>query len=210
MRRYWVVTGVVLACLVVLFLIVEALGIPLLEDPSPWLADGGVTGAVVGVGLLLIDVVLPVPSNLVMIAHGALYGVALGASLSLVGSVGATLLGFALGRRGGMLLARLVPATERAYADRLLSRWGMLAIVGTRPVPLIAETVAILAGASPLGWGRVTLAAILGALPAALLYALAGATAASFEQGALVFVLVLLIAGALGLVGRWAEARRMR
>jgi hypothetical protein len=51
-------------------------------------------------------------------------------------------------------LERLVTAEERARANRLLERWGTLAIVVTRPIPLLAETVAIMAGASPLGWGR--------------------------------------------------------
>jgi len=209
-RRYWAISGLILLLLLALFLLVEALGIPLLVDPSPWLAQGGVPAALLGVGLLVVDVVLPVPSNLVMLAHGALFGVMVGTLLSLVGSLGAALIGFGIGRRGGPLLARLVPPAERAYADRLLSRWGALAIVVTRPVPLVAELVTILAGASPLGWGRAALAALAGSLPAALLYALAGATATGFEQGALVFALVLLVAAAFGVIGRRVEAGRVR
>jgi uncharacterized membrane protein YdjX (TVP38/TMEM64 family) len=209
-RRYGAISGLLLLLLLLLFLLVEALDVPLLADPSPWLARGGAFAALVGVGLLVADVALPVPSNLVMIAHGALFGVVVGTLLSLVGSLGAALLGFALGRRGGPLLARFVSPAERAYADRLLTRWGALAIVATRPVPLVAELVTILAGASPLGWGRAALAALVGSLPAALLYALAGAWATGLEQGALVFGLVLLLAAALGLLGRRAEARRVR
>jgi uncharacterized membrane protein YdjX (TVP38/TMEM64 family) len=210
MRRYWAISGVLLAVLLLLFLLVEALGIPILEDPSPWLQRGGVVAALVGVGLLVVDVVLPVPSNLVMIANGALFGVVVGTLLSLVGSLAAALLGFGLGRRGGPLVARFVSPAERAYADRLLDRWGALAIVVTRPVPLVAELVTILAGASPLGWGRAALAALAGSLPAALLYAVAGATSASLESGALVFALVLLVAAVFGILGRRAEARRVR
>ena len=209
-RRYWAISGLILACLLLLFLLVEALDLPLLTDPSPWLAGGGVAAALVGVGLLVVDVVLPVPSNLVMIAHGALFGVAIGTLLSLVGSTGAALVGFAIGRRGGPLLARLLSPAERAYADRLLTRWGALAIVVTRPVPLVAELVTILAGASPLGWGRAMLAVLLGSLPAALLYALAGAASASLEAGALVFALVLLLGAVFGLVARRAEAARVQ
>ncbi len=37
----------------------------------------GVVAALVGVGLLVADVVLPVPSSVVMLAHGALFGVVL-------------------------------------------------------------------------------------------------------------------------------------
>ena len=88
-------------------------------------------------------VALPVPFSLVMVAHGALFGVAVGTTLlSVVGSTVAALVGFALGRRGGPLLTRLVPPEERVRADRLLTRWGTLAIIVTRPVPLLAETTA--------------------------------------------------------------------
>ena len=75
-----------LTLFLLLFLLVEWLQVPLLTDPSRWLERGGGWAALLGVGLLIADVVLPVPSSLVMIAHGALFGVAWGTLLSLVGS----------------------------------------------------------------------------------------------------------------------------
>jgi uncharacterized membrane protein YdjX (TVP38/TMEM64 family) len=205
MKRYLLTMFAMLAFFTILFVIVEALGVPLLTDPTPWMKDGGALMAALGVGLLIADVVLPVPSSLVMIAHGALFGVVSGTLLSLAGSVGAALFGFALGRRGGQLLERIMTAEERARADDLLKRWGALAIIVTRPVPLLAETVAIMAGASPLGWGKTALAAMVGALPPALLYALTGAAVANFHSTTLVFGLVLLIAGLFWFVGSSVE-----
>lgn len=210
MKRYWILVGSLLCAFLITFLIVEALGVPLLTDPSPWLRHGGWVAALVGLGLLIADVFLPVPSSLVMIAHGALFGVWIGALLSLVGSVGAALLGFAVGRRGGALLERLISREERARVDLMLRRWGALAVVVTRPVPLLAETVAILAGASSLNWTRVTLAAIAGSLPGALLYALAGAMAADFQSGVMVFGLVLVVAAFFYAVSRWIGPRVAR
>ncbi|HEX8185669.1 MAG TPA: VTT domain-containing protein [Blastocatellia bacterium] len=195
MKRYWTIAILMLAFFLALFLIVEALHIPILTDPSRWLERGGVIAAVIGVALLIADIVLPVPSSLVMIAHGALFGVIAGTLLSLAGSVGAALVGFAIGRRGGPALERLVPQDERERADRLLARWGALFIIVTRPVPLLAETVAILAGASTISWKSATLAAVAGSLPPALLYALTGSVAASFQNGALMFALILLVSG---------------
>jgi uncharacterized membrane protein YdjX (TVP38/TMEM64 family) len=195
MKRYWSVAILMLGFFLILFLVVEALRVPVLTDPSGWLQRGGALAAVVGVGLLIADIVLPVPSSLVMIAHGALFGVVAGTLLSLVGSLGATMAGFAIGRRGGPLLDRLVPAEERGRADLLLARWGALFIVVTRPVPLMAETVAILAGASPISWRKAALAAVAGSLPPSLLYALTGSVAASFQNGALMFGLILLVSG---------------
>ena len=221
MRQYSIIASLLIGILLALFLLVEACDITLLKEPSVWLEQPGVLAGFAGVCLLVADVVLPVPSSLIMIAHGALFGVAFGTLLSLVGSSGATLVAFAIGRRGGPLLARLVPVEEQVQSDRvdhrqpvlddrLLTRWGMLAIIVTRPVPLLAETTAVVVGTSRLGWSRATLAALAGSLPAALLYALTGAVAARFHNGALVFVLVLLMASSFWLVGRWLEPRLIR
>ena len=175
-----------------------------MTDPSPWLDRGGPVAALVGVGLLLVDVVLPVPSSLVMVAHGALFGVATGTVLSVIGSTGSAMAGFALGRRGGQLLIRHVPEADRSRADRLLRKWGVLAIIVTRPVPLLAETTAFMAGTSSLGWTKVLIGAVAGSLPAALLYAITGALAANVETGFAAFGLSLVIAG-----GVWLAARRL-
>ncbi|HWT03130.1 MAG TPA: VTT domain-containing protein [Pyrinomonadaceae bacterium] len=202
MKRYLLIVCAIAAFFTALFLAVGALGVPILSDPAPWMRRGGILAASVGVGLLVADVLLPVPSSLVMVAHGALFGVFAGTLLSLAGSLGAGLFGFWLGKRGGRLLGRVMTPAERERADQLLRRWGALAIVLTRPVPILAETVAIMAGASSMGAARVALAVLAGSLPPALVYALAGAAAASFQSTALVFVFVILAAGFFWMMSR--------
>lgn len=209
MRHYATVVVALLVVFLVLFAGAEAAGVPLLTDPSAQLTGAGpVAAAALGVGLLVADVVLPVPSSVVMVAHGAVFGAVVGTLLSLVGSVGAALVGFAVGRRGGPVLDRLVPESERQRADALLGRWGALAVVVTRPVPMLAETIAILAGATPaLSSGRVAIAAMVGSVPAAALYAVAGAAAAGIASVSLIFALVLALATVTWLVER-TRARR--
>jgi uncharacterized membrane protein YdjX (TVP38/TMEM64 family) len=186
-----------------LFGLAEALELSLLADPDPWLSGAGsLTAAAAGFGLLVVDVFLPVPSSLVMIAHGALFGVAGGALLSLAGGTAAAATGFALGRWGRAPLHRLIPEAERRRADALLGRWGILAVVVTRPVPILAESVAILAGTCRLSWRRFLRAAVLGNLPACLLYAVTGATALRLDDAFLTFGLVLLVATLVWLWGR--------
>jgi uncharacterized membrane protein YdjX (TVP38/TMEM64 family) len=73
--------------------VVAATGVPLLTDDLPSLGAAGAGAAVIGVALLVIDAVVPVPSSGVMIALGALFGVAGGTALGMVGSVGAALFG---------------------------------------------------------------------------------------------------------------------
>ena len=201
MKRYLLIAATLIVFFTILFVIVEALHVPLLSDPTPWMKHGGVVAACVGVGLLIADVLLPVPSSLVMVAHGALFGVLWGTTLSLIGSVGAAIFGFAIGRRGGRLMERIVTPAERERAGDILARWGTLAVIVTRPVPLLAETVAIMAGATTMTWRSLVLASFAGSLPPALLYALTGAAVADLQNTALMFGVVLLVAGVFWLAG---------
>lgn len=200
MKQLWMLVGALLLFFLALFVAVEALRVPALTDPTP-LLQHRMYSAPLSVSLLMADVVLPVPSSLIMIANGALYGAVMGAGLSLLGTIGATLLGYVLGKRGSSFLTRHVPLHSRERAQQLLQRWGLLAIIITRPVPLLAETTAILAGTSALRWTSVALAAAAGALPAAILYAAAGAATLKLQSSAIIFAAVLAIAGVVWVTG---------
>ena len=177
------VYATVSAGLVVLFLatftLVEQLQLPLLTDPRPGLTAGSWTAGALGVSLLLADVVLPVPSSGVMVVHGAVYGLVVGSMLSLLGGTGATVTAFLLGRRSRQLLERLASPAQRTRAAALLDRYGVWAIIITRPVPVLAETVAILAGTGRLRCRQAAWAGTLGTLLPAVGYAALGAYAAA-------------------------------
>nr|MDQ3823315.1 VTT domain-containing protein [Actinomycetota bacterium] len=123
-------------------------------------------------------------------------------ALSLVGRFGMAVAGFELGRRGGPLFERAVPSWERAHATSLVERWGAVAIIVSRPVPILAETTTILAGASGLRRRVALAAAFVGSLPEAVAYGLVGAAAASAANGALVWLGFLVVAGAFRLFER--------
>jgi uncharacterized membrane protein YdjX (TVP38/TMEM64 family) len=196
MRRYWTFLALTALLFLALFGLASLVEIDLLEDPKPFLDAAGLFGgALIGIGLLVADVLLPIPASLVMIAHGSLFGVLLGTLVSLAGGVLASAFGFFLGRRSGPWLHRHVAPEESQAADALLARWGDLAIVATRPIPILAETMALFAGTTSIGWRRFLLASLLGNLPPALLYAATGAAAARLDDAFLVFGAVLLVAG---------------
>ncbi|MDB4951151.1 MAG: hypothetical protein JWM27_3800 [Gemmatimonadetes bacterium] len=205
MRRYWLLLGSLAFGFLAVFLLAAALGLPV-DDARPWMGAGGPAAAFAGVALLIADVVLPVPSSGVMLLNGLLFGVWIGAALSLVGSVGAAALGFWMGRAGNGWVRRMVTPEEHDRAGRLLERWGALAIVATRPVPILAETVSILAGASRMRWSTALAAAFVGTLPAALAYAVAGSAAASLQAGTLVFAGVVLLGAGFWFAGRRRES----
>ncbi|MCB9529332.1 MAG: VTT domain-containing protein [Myxococcales bacterium] len=207
MKRYLYLVIALKLALLALFGLVTLLGVPLLTDPAPYMPAATLPVAALGVALLIADVLIPVPSSLVMVAHGALFGTLGGTLLSLAGSIGAAALGFWIGRKGGPLLDRIMTPEERTRGDRLLARHGGLAIVLSRPLPILAETTAILAGTSPLPWPRLLIAATLGALPPALLYAIAGAAATGFDDQLLIFAAVMGAAALFWLITHRLEAR---
>lgn len=202
MRRLLLVGTLLAGAFLALWAVLVAAGVKWVEEAPATLAGGGGLGAGVGVGLLALDVLLPVPSSVVMVVLGKLYGFALGAGLALVGSLASAVLAWCLGRRGERWLERALTPEERAAADAWLARHGAFALALTRPVPILAETFALLAGARGMPLARVVPAAILGILPAVLLYAWAGSAGRDAVEDALLFSLTLLVSGALWLVGR--------
>jgi uncharacterized membrane protein YdjX (TVP38/TMEM64 family) len=202
MKRYAIVATAIAALITVSFLIVEALNISLLTDPSSEIHSGGIVAAAIGGGLLLADVFIPIPSSVIMIAHGATFGVLQGFALSLVASVGGAMIGWWIGDKGTGLMDRIVTPEEKRQANAFILRYGLMAIIISRLLPIVAETVAIMSGTTNLGWKRVLTATTIGAIPPALIYAIAGSATTSFASGALVTVGVILLAGIAWVVGK--------
>ncbi len=191
------------AGLVVFFMatFVAAEALELFTDPRAYVDVASWPAAALGVSLLVADVVLPIPSSGIMIAQGAAFGFALGAVLSLVGGTGATLAAYLVGRRSRGLVDRLTSVEQQRRAGDLLERHGVWAIIATRPVPMFAETVGILAGTTgALSWWKVTLAGAVGNLVPAVAYAAVGAYASTFVNGAVVFAAVMALAATAWLV----------
>ncbi|MGY1640622.1 TVP38/TMEM64 family protein [Geodermatophilus sp. SYSU D00703] len=201
MSGYVLVVAVLAGSALLLFGLVEWSAWPLLTDPSPVMHGAGIAAALLGVGLLTADVFLPVPSSVVMMVHGALFGVVPAAALSLVGGVSGTVVGFALGRRGRRVLERVTTPSQRLRADRLLTRWGPWAVVLSRAVPVLAETVAVLAGTSSMRWSVLALAGATGTALPACLYAALGAGVGTLVGALLACGLVLAFSGLLAVTG---------
>lgn len=178
LRRYWLVAAGLVAALGATSAAVALLHLPVLRQPLAFAIASGPTAAAAIALSLVSGIVVPLRSAAVMTAAGSVFGPLGGAALAFAGSVGASAVAFALGRRGSRLLGRLVGPAERLAADRLSVRHGTAALILTRPIPLLGEAVALLAGASPLPWGRAMLGASLGAVPVAALCAIAGAAGA--------------------------------
>lgn len=199
MKRYVLIVIGFVVLFSVFFGIAEWLQISWLVDPAAKMQHNKWLAAAIGSGLLVLDVIFPIPASIIMGVNGQLFGVAMGTVVSLFGTMAAAITGFSLGRNGGALLDRFVKPDERRRADKILKRWGPLAIIVLRPVPMLAETITILAGTSGMSWRTFLISALAGSVPMCYLFALAGEQANLL----LMFGLVMGVAAVFWVIGHF-------
>jgi len=192
MKR-WValVAGVAAVVIGSKLLLENVLGMGLEPLAERWLAQAGPGSAAIVIGLLVADILLPVPSSFVMVFSGAAFGVVAGSALALVGSIAGEWLGFELVRRHGRGVAsRLVGDDEIDNLSGFFARHGTTAVIMTRPLPVVMETISIIAGLSGMSRLRFLAASLVGTAPIVVVYAYAGAV--SRQVGSVVPALVML------------------
>lgn len=208
MRRTIALVAIVAGVVIGSKLLLEnALGISLEPFARSWMANAGWPAATIVIGLLAIDIFIPVPSSIVMVLSGAVFGVWWGALLAFLGSIGGEWLGFELARRyGAAWFSRFIgDEDERRRLNRILATHGAAAVVVTRALPIVMETMSVVAGLSAMTRRTFLLASAIGTAPIVIVYAYAGA--ASRETGSLVPAIVILIAVA---AGGWVWYRSIR
>lgn len=158
----------------------EAFERTLAEDGArAWLGGTSRYAWAVGLGLLVADLLLPVPNTAVMAGLGAVYGTALGGAIATVGSVLSGLVGYGLCRAWGRSAARrLIGEDGLAEGERLFGRLGGWLVASSRWLPIFPEVVACMAGLSRMRFSLFAAALVCGAAPMGFIMAFAGHTGA--------------------------------
>jgi uncharacterized membrane protein YdjX (TVP38/TMEM64 family) len=207
-RRTIALIAIVAAVVIGSKLLLEnLLGISLEPWARSWMANAGTPGAAAVIGLLAADILIPVPSSVVMVLSGAAFGVLWGSILAFVGSIAGEWLGFELARKYGTSLStRLIgDEAERRRLDRILRTHGAAAVAVTRALPVVMETMSVVAGLSTMKRSAFLIASTIGTAPIVVVYAYAGAM--SREMGNLVPAIVIMIAVA---AAGWVWYRSIR
>lgn len=133
------------------------------------------TAAMLVIGLLAIDVLLPVPSSVVITFSGKILGFWGGMAASWCGMMLGAVVAFGLVRTLGRPLAqRFTTADELARVDAMAAHVGILVLVLARPIPILAEASVLLMGTTGLAWWRFVAAIGLSNLGIAAAYAALG------------------------------------
>lgn len=175
-----------------------------LEGSIGWMRAQGDWAWLAGLGLLVADLALPIPSTIVMSAFGVIYGALLGGILAGTGSMLAGVVAYALSRWAGRPMAvRFAGEEGLARTEALFAKGGAWLVLTSRWLPILSEAVACLAGLARMPF-RTFLAALgVGSLPVGFAFAGIGAIAREQESLAVALSITLpLIA--------WLAGRRIR
>jgi len=193
MRLIGKILGISIFIVLLTFGLAVTLEIPFLVNPQYLMEQNSLWTAVLASGLLALDIFLPVPSSIIMISSGHLFGVAAGALVSFIGMMISCAIGYYIGRLSGKLwLKEDSPNYKRS--QEILAKWGEFALILTRPVPVLSESVIILAGAEKMPVHRALLTSALGLAPTCIIYAVVGHYAASLAANVWSFVVVVSLA----------------
>ncbi|MDX9787351.1 MAG: VTT domain-containing protein [Desulfobacterales bacterium] len=145
------------------------------QKVSAWFVSIKSYAWLIGIGLLVSDLVLPIPATPIMAALGTVYGPWLGTLFGFAGSCLAGFSGYFIARCLGKGALKLIASeTEIVQFQGFFNTWGGAAIIISRMTPILPEVMTILAGLSKMKIERFTLALSLGTLPTAFLYAYIG------------------------------------
>jgi uncharacterized membrane protein YdjX (TVP38/TMEM64 family) len=205
--------GLVFVGLALVFLLSWALWGGALEErftvagAVAWLEGTGRWAWLAGTGLLVSDIVLPVPGTVVMSALGYLYGVLGGGLLAAAGSMAAGITGYGLCRMLGERAARRLLGDLEFERGRLLfARGGGWMIALSRALPILPEALACTAGLVRMPFGRFVLALACGSVPIGFLFAAVGA--AGKESPGWALAVSLVVPALLWLAARRIVSRR--
>lgn len=148
-----------------------------------------------GIALIWVDLVLPVPQTAVIAALGIIYGTVLGGLLGSLGLITGGLLGYGLMLTSARRYARRFVGPRSLHKmESLFEQGGAWAIILTRSLPYsVPEAMVILAGLAGMPMGKFIAALTIGSLPTAFVFAAIGAGWANQPVLALVVSYVLPI-----------------
>ncbi len=154
--------------------------------------------ALASFAVLTSDIILPVPSSVVMFTNGYVLGLFYGALLSIVSLMISSYLGYYIGK----FTSRGLKTEADLKANQILEKYGTLAILMSRGIPILSESICIVCGYNRMPLKRYLTYNLIGFVPLSFLYAFCGSMGYEKDIFLLSFVFSLLIALAFWFYGK--------
>jgi len=137
----------------------------------------GIIGIILFIIIMAIQgLLVPIPSEIVLLATGMIWGLIGGGIMGIIGSMSAALLCFYISRKGGRPLAKkFVGENAIELADNFIRKYGMGAIIVARFLPFVAfDPISYASGLVDLDIKKYTLGTFIGSIPRAFFYSWLG------------------------------------
>lgn len=153
-----------------------------------------------GISFLILtsDIVLPVPSSIVMYINGYVLGVICGSTISFISLLVGATIGYYLGK----LTSFGMKAKSDANSNNILFKYGALAILMSRGIPIISESICVVCGYNKMPFKQYLIYNLIGYIPLCLLYAFCGSVGYDKNTFFISFGFSLLISAAFWFFGR--------
>lgn len=125
-------------------------------------------------------------------------GVWMGSLLSYVSVLVSAVIGYAV----GYYFAFRSKSTEGLKAAELLNKYGILAIIMSRGIPILSETFCFVCGYSEMKFTTYLKANCLGYLPVSFVYALIGKVSQNTNLFYIAFLLSIAASGIIAIIGK--------
>jgi uncharacterized membrane protein YdjX (TVP38/TMEM64 family) len=135
------------------------------------------------VGILIFIIVMaiqglivPIPSEIVLLATGIIWGVFIGGVMGIIGSMAAALLCFYISKKGGRpIVKKFVGDKAIDLADNFIHKYGMGAIIVARFLPFIAfDPISYASGLVDMDVKKYSIGTLIGSIPRAFFYSWLG------------------------------------
>jgi uncharacterized membrane protein YdjX (TVP38/TMEM64 family) len=203
---------VLVSVVVVAAVVAVAVGLPDSAQLRTDVVAVGPAAPAVFVLLYALVTLVPLPKNVLTVIAGLLFGLMEGAVIVLLGALLGASAAFGLGRVLGREAVERLTGRRVARIDSLLSRHGVLAVLGVRLVPVLPFTaINYAAGLTAVRTRDYLIGTALGIVPGTIAYASLGAygtSPASWPFTVAVLALVALTAGGAAAAHRYRRRSR--
>jgi len=130
------------------------------------------------IGIMAIQgLIVPIPSEVVLLSTGMIWGWFFGGIMGIIGSMAASLLCFYISRKGGRPLAKkFVGESGLDMADKLIKKYGVKAIIISRFFPFISfDVISYASGLVDIDVKKYSIGTLIGSIFRAFFYSIWGA-----------------------------------
>ena len=151
---------------------------------------------IISFSLLTSDIVLPIPSSLIMILNGKVLGCFWGTILSLTSGVLSSSIGYYLGKISNPILDKIFTEKEKKEGNRLFNNFGNNAIIISKALPIISEAVSFVSGTTSISFRTFFFYSLVGHILISFAYAFIGSYSTTINSNivsAIVIITSLII-----------------